>query len=147
MKSQYKTLTMLAIAIISICYQMKPVSAYVIPEHYINETPIKFYGKFTPNEKTQCIDMMHQIPVEYYEGIRYVRITKKQHVRYAGVYVWASGIDLYSSSCELGVMVHELAHHKQYTSKSRFYYAVSHSGKFTKYENLIHQEVIKLSVR
>jgi len=135
------TLTTVVITIISIYLLLKPVSAYVIPEHYINETPIKFYGKFTTEQKNRCIKMMYQIPVEYYEGIRYIRITKKQHVMYAGVYVWASGIDLYSSSCELRVMVHELAHHKQYTEGSRFYYAASHSGNFSRYSQLIQQEV------
>jgi hypothetical protein len=74
-----------------------------------NEVPIHFLHYEI--EQQQCIDMLDNIPSQYWSDIRSIKVYKRENVRYAGFYFWTKIIVL-NQGCNFEVLIHELAHHK-----------------------------------
>ncbi len=103
--------------------------AYVPIEKYkgIN---MKFYISI---DKEVCYDIIDSIPLEYFDGVSFIRVTKES-IRHGGFYYWGStGIDLYGK-CSKNVLIHELAHHCQEEEGDYLWEGIAHTWNFEKCE-------------
>jgi len=89
---------------------------------------IKFYNKEI--NQTDCLAKLDAIPVEYFEGLEIIAIYDKPH-HYKGIYQ-INYILLYEG-CDQFVIIHELAHHKQYREGKKWIELLRHRGNFTDY--------------
>lgn len=112
--------------------------AYVPIEEY-KGIRLKFYIDI---DKQECYNIIDQIPLEYFEGISYIRITKKS-IRHLGVYYWGSaGINLYGE-CSKSVLINELAHHCQYKKGDYLWEGLYHMGHFNECKREIWESLVE----
>jgi hypothetical protein len=108
------------------------VSAYVPIENH-NGVRFKVYDHSV--NATQCYEIVERIPKEYLTGNLVIRI-QREHRKYLGFYYWGGTLDMYGN-CEEGVLIHELAHHRQYIKGDTLYELSTHGGRFEEFESEI----------
>lgn len=89
------------------------------------------------NDMEECFRIFNLTPYTYWEGVKVVNIMNLVHTHYAGFYFYGSRIMYMMTGCDQNVLIHELAHHRQFIKKESYYNIAKHQGNFTQYENEI----------
>lgn len=125
-----KNITLIIPLIIVVIISATYIYAYV-PIWYYKGIAIKFYAEIN---ETRCHDIINRVPPKYFEGVNVIRF-KANHPRYNGLYYWGGTITIFD--CNIGTLVHELAHHQQFLKGDMPYEAITHTGRFEYYKELI----------
>ena len=83
-----------------------------------------------------CKSVFDTIPYKYWEGVKALSI-RDVKTRYYGFYFSGSRIIYLNSGCEQYVIIHELAHHRQFVKKESLYNIPIHQGNFSEYDSEI----------
>jgi len=94
--------------------------------------------------KTVCFEQFNFIPFKYWEGISLIRIYPQDvnPLLYGNYYFGKKILVIMGLDCDLNVIVHELAHHKQNMMNEPWHQMRYHMGNFDKYEMEIMDSVI-----
>ena len=127
------------LTILGVFLLILPIGYAYVPIEEYKGIRLKFYIDI---DKEECYNIIDQIPLEYFEGISYIRITKES-IRYSGEYYWGSaGINLYGS-CSKSVLIHELAHHCQEVRGDYLWQGIQHTEQFKECEDEIWESLIR----
>lgn len=111
------------ILILALILAMQTVSAY----------QVKYYSDKI--NQTECEQIFQSIPSAYFKGIKRISIMEVDNHHLAGEYY--PNVIYSLVGCDRGVIIHELAHHLQFTRKDTWGQLVHHSGHFNQYEKEI----------
>lgn len=115
--------------IICIILILGGVMAYSNPlSYHVYNTSIKFYDDKI--NKTECLEMMGNIPMVYYKDMRYIKIYYSTNGKTVGKYWWLYSTIETFDNCDQDTIIHELAHHCQYARGDTDSMGKKHIGHF-----------------
>jgi len=113
-----------------------PVAAVKV-EH--RGVPVYFFH-YKINQ-TECFNNLDLIPYRYWSNVSSFKFYLGKNQNFEGLYFWYGKKVNVLDGCSLGVLVHELAHHKQDMDGIRWSHGDLHNDSFIERENMIWRDI------